>query len=305
MGFFKDIRDVSKQGKELGDYHGGMPTWKQAMSDFRGVADDRGQGEVLSKGTPSSAVVKGPPMPIEGDRFAMQILLDVTPPGGGSAYEVNYVFPAARMKAGLMPGQTVPIKVMPGDPQRVAVHWDAQKANIAAAGGDMAAAMQGMQNIYAGTPDVGGRARPGGLRRRRRLGRRVLGRAPAHVLGQRAERRGDLRAERRVGDEPVRPDGVAGDRDARAGLLDDVGADVAEHLAQRVVGVGAARGGGNARGVDEGHGPAVHLGPADRPVEQVLERARQRAGVLRRAEQHGVAGADGRPEPRDRGVERV
>jgi hypothetical protein len=154
MGFFKDIRDVSKQGKELGDYHGGMPTWKQAMSDFRGVADDRGQGEVLSKGTPSSAVVKGPPMPIEGDRFAMQILLDVTPPGGGAAYEVNYVFPAARMKAGLMPGQTVPIKVMPDDPQRIAVHWDAQKANIAAAGGDMAAAMQGMQNMYDGTADA-------------------------------------------------------------------------------------------------------------------------------------------------------
>jgi hypothetical protein len=64
------------------------------------------------------------------------------------------VFPAARMKAGLMPGQTVPIKVMPDDPQRIAVHWDAQKANNAAAGGDMAAAMQGMQNIYNGTPDA-------------------------------------------------------------------------------------------------------------------------------------------------------
>lgn len=154
MGFFKDIRDVSRQGKELGDYHGGMPTWKQAMSDFRAVADDRGQGEVLRDGTPAGALVKGPPMPVEGDRFAMQILLEVQPPGGGAPYEVNYVFPAARMKAGLMPGQTVPIKIHPDDPRRIAVHWGAQQANIAAAGGDLAAAQQGMQNLYASTPDA-------------------------------------------------------------------------------------------------------------------------------------------------------
>src|SRR3954447_13451172 len=128
-----------------------MPTWKQAVSDMKAVTDDRGQGEVLKEGTPASAIVKGPPMPIEGDRFAMQILLEVQPPDGRAPYEVTYVFPAARVKAGLMPGQTVPIKVMPGDPQRVAVHWDAQKANIAAAARDMAAAMQGMQNMSDGT----------------------------------------------------------------------------------------------------------------------------------------------------------
>lgn len=153
MGFFKDIRDVSKAGKDLGDYHGGMPSWKQAISDVKSLADDRGQGEILKHGTPANAVVKGPPMPVQGDRFAMQILLQVQPQNG-TPYDVTYVFPSARMKAGLMPGQTVPIKIDPADPQRVAVQWDAQKANIAAAGGDMAAAMQGMQNIYAGTADA-------------------------------------------------------------------------------------------------------------------------------------------------------
>ncbi len=50
MGFFKDLKDVTKQGKALGDHHGGMPSWKQGMSDFRAVTDDGGETEVLKQG---------------------------------------------------------------------------------------------------------------------------------------------------------------------------------------------------------------------------------------------------------------
>ena len=50
------------------------------------------------------------------------------------------------------------MKVMDDQPNAVAVQWDALKGSIAASGGDMAVAMQGIQNTYAGTADAAGRA---------------------------------------------------------------------------------------------------------------------------------------------------
>jgi membrane protease subunit (stomatin/prohibitin family) len=47
---------------------------------------------------------------------------------------------------------------MADDPMAVAVQWDALKGSIAASGGDMNVAMQGIQNTYAGTADTAGRA---------------------------------------------------------------------------------------------------------------------------------------------------
>jgi hypothetical protein len=148
MGFFKDMKDL----KKLGDHHGGMPSWKQAMGDVRAVADDRGEGEILDKGVPAKAIVKGFPMPVPNDKFAMQVPLEVHPPNG-EPYEMNYVYPTARTKAAMTVGMEVPVKVMPDDPSRVAVQWDAQQANIAAQGGDMAAVMSGFQSTYGNTAD--------------------------------------------------------------------------------------------------------------------------------------------------------
>lgn len=149
MGFFKDMNDL----KKLGDHHGGMPSMKSAFKDIRAVADDRGEGEVIEKGLPTRAVAKSFAEPVPGDRFAMHILLDVYPPDGGSPYPIDYVFPTTRMKAAITVGMEIPVKVHPDDPQRIAVQWDAQQANIAAAGGDMAAVMQGMGNTYGAAAD--------------------------------------------------------------------------------------------------------------------------------------------------------
>jgi hypothetical protein len=149
MGFFKDMKDL----KKLGDHHGGMPSMKQAMGDIRAVADDRGEGEILEKGIAAKAVVKGFPMPVPNEKFAMQVPLEVHPPSG-APYELNYVFPTARQKAAMTVGMEVPIKIHPEDPQRIAMQWDAQQASIAAAGGDMNAVMQGMQATYGGAADA-------------------------------------------------------------------------------------------------------------------------------------------------------
>ncbi len=142
MGLFKGIRDV----KRMSDHHGGMPSVRQSFKDIGALADDRGESEVMKKGYPAKGVAKGFAEPVPGDRFAMQIPIEVHPPGGGAPYTVNYVFPTTRMKAAVTVGMEIPVKVHPDDPSRIAVQWDAQQASIAASGGDQAAVMQGMQS---------------------------------------------------------------------------------------------------------------------------------------------------------------
>jgi hypothetical protein len=153
MGFFKAM----KGAKELGDYHGGMPRMRDAFKSMEALSDDRGEKAVLKNGVPTKATVQGFTTPVPNDPFAMQIPLDVEPPGGGTTYRVDYVFPTARMKAAVTVGMVVPVKVDPADPQKIAVQWDAQKAEIAAAGGDMAAVTAGLANTYAGTADAAAR----------------------------------------------------------------------------------------------------------------------------------------------------
>ncbi len=144
MGLFKGMKDL----KDLSDHHGGMPSMRDSFKDIGKMADDRGEKEVLKDGVPAKAVAKGFAEPVPGDRFAMQIPLEIHPPDGGEPYQINYVFPTTRMKAAITVGMEIPVKVLPDDPQRVAVQWDAQQASIAAAGGDMAAVTAGMQNTY-------------------------------------------------------------------------------------------------------------------------------------------------------------
>ena len=156
MGIFKDGFKAVKGAKELGDYHGGMPSIKGSFKDIAALSDDQGQGEILKQGTPTKARVNGFPMQV--DKFTMGVEIDVFPPEGGDPYKVQYTFPTARMKTMLSVGMEVPVKVMPDDPMAVAVQWDALKGSIAASGGDMAVAMQGIQNTYSGTADAAGRA---------------------------------------------------------------------------------------------------------------------------------------------------
>jgi hypothetical protein len=143
MGLFKGIRDV----KRMSDHHGGMPSIGGAFRDIGALADDRGEHDILKKGTPAKAIAKGFAEPIPGDRFGMKIPLEVHPPGG-TPYMVEYVFPTTRMTAAITVGMELPIKISPDDPMKIAVQWDAQKANIAAHGGDMAYVMEGMQATY-------------------------------------------------------------------------------------------------------------------------------------------------------------
>ena len=117
------------------------------------------------------------------------------------------------------------------------------------------------------------------------------------VGAERLEHLGDPAPNPGVGDQPVGHP-VAGDSDVRAGLRDDVGVDRAKDGLERLVRLGRpGRGGGR---VHPRHRLAVHLRPAHRPVEQVLERAgaaRRRTRACRRAPRRPrrSAGAGRRP----------
>jgi len=91
MGFFKDARKGMKDAKDLGNYHGGMPSVRGAFKDISALADDRGEGEILKNGIPAKGVVKGFTEPVQGDRFAMHIPIEVHPPEG-EPYVVDHVF---------------------------------------------------------------------------------------------------------------------------------------------------------------------------------------------------------------------
>jgi hypothetical protein len=147
MGFFKDLKNMKDTAAE----HGGMPSWSEARRDISAVFDDRGERDILKSGTSAMAKVKGFTMPVQGDRFAMQVPLEIHPPSG-QPYEINYVFNASRMQAPLSAGMEVPVKISTDDPQQVAVQWDALMADVAASGGAMNAAMEG---LAAAGPDVG------------------------------------------------------------------------------------------------------------------------------------------------------
>jgi hypothetical protein len=153
MGLFKDMKGALGGAKNLGDHHGGMPSIGGAFKDVKALSDDRGEGEVLKNGTPAKAIVKSFATPSPTEKFAMQIELEIHPPGG-APYQITYVYPTARQKAAMSVGMEIPVKYLPDDLARVAVQWDALKGSIAAAGGDMAAVMGGLQNTYSGTADA-------------------------------------------------------------------------------------------------------------------------------------------------------
>ena len=150
--------------------------------------------------------------------------------------------------------------------------------------------------------------RPVGVRRRGRCGRgrrRRRRRWPAPAPGGRRRHRDGV--EQHAPPAPRWPATVAGigvapvgvglrARRGDAEVGDDVGALPRQRLDQVLAGERPA---GRA-GAEDGHRLGVQLARPDDPVERVLDRAGQRAGVLGRGDQHGVGGGDPLPPPLDR-----
>jgi putative oligomerization/nucleic acid binding protein len=149
MGFLRDMKNIRETTAE----HGGMPSMKDVRRDISSTFDDRGEREILQTGIAAKGVVRGFTTPVPGDRFAMQIPIEVHPPDG-LPYTIDYVFPTVRMQAAITAGMEIPIKIDRENPQRIAVQWDAQKASIAAAGGSQAAVLDGLATTYGGAANA-------------------------------------------------------------------------------------------------------------------------------------------------------
>lgn len=149
MGIFKTFKNINETAKE----HGGMPNLAASYRDIEKIFDDGGEREILKSGVAAKAIVRGFPTPVAGSRFAMKIPIEVHPPQG-EPYTIDYVFPTVRMQAAISAGMEIPVKIDRENPQRVAVQWDAQKAAIAAAGGQEEAVLEGLAKTYGGAANA-------------------------------------------------------------------------------------------------------------------------------------------------------
>jgi hypothetical protein len=142
VGLFKSIKDLSsvtKQAKEMqrqqqeeAGYKPGLGGQMQQMGDMIGQANeqlkeltDQGsdQNRILAEGIAGTAVIVAMGTPERGaQRFNLDLDLEVHV-SGRSPYRVanQYIVPAS---APLGQGVTLPVKVDPNDPAKIAIDWD-------------------------------------------------------------------------------------------------------------------------------------------------------------------------------------
>jgi hypothetical protein len=107
-----------------------LPTPDEARQSLGHATDDSFELDLQRRGTSARATVVALPESMPDDRFQLRMPLDVEPEGGGTAYRVDCVFPAARPIDRLAVGIWLPIKVDPDDRERVAVVWNLWLADL-------------------------------------------------------------------------------------------------------------------------------------------------------------------------------
>jgi hypothetical protein len=102
----------------------GIPGATEELLGGSDEADDSLELDLQSRGISARATVVALPEPLPGDPSRSRMPLDVEPPGGGPTQRVDCVFPASRPVDKLAVGNWLPIKIDPGDSERVAVVWN-------------------------------------------------------------------------------------------------------------------------------------------------------------------------------------
>jgi hypothetical protein len=145
VGLFKsmkDLSDLTKQAKQLQrqqqeeqGYEPGFKGQMQQMGDMLSSANEQladltGQSEerseILANGIPGEGVIVAHGTPERGAQwFNLDIDMEIHV-SGRQPYRVNnqYMVPAG---AALGQGVTVPIKVDPNDPSKIAIDWESAK----------------------------------------------------------------------------------------------------------------------------------------------------------------------------------
>jgi putative oligomerization/nucleic acid binding protein len=142
VGLFKGMKDMAgltKQAKKLQEqqqqeagYKPGFGGQMQQMGDMLGQANeqlkeltdqDSDTNRILAEGIDGTAVIVGMGTPIRGaQRYNLDLDLEVHV-SGRAPYRVanQYIVPAS---APLGQGVTLPVKVDPNDPAKIAIDWD-------------------------------------------------------------------------------------------------------------------------------------------------------------------------------------
>jgi hypothetical protein len=142
VGLFKGMKDlasITKQGKQLQEqqqkdagYKPGLGGQMEQMGDMLGQANEQlkeltDQGSdtnrILAEGIAGTATIIGMGTPARGaQKFNLDLDLEVHV-SGRAPYRVanQYIVPAS---APLGQGVTLPIKVDPNDPAKIAIDWD-------------------------------------------------------------------------------------------------------------------------------------------------------------------------------------
>jgi hypothetical protein len=107
----------------------GIPTPTEEPSADH-PAGDSVELDLQRRGTSARATVATLPTPLPDDRCRLRMPLVVEPPGGGTSYRVDCVFPATRPVDKLAVGIWLPIKIDPDDRERVAVVWNLWLADL-------------------------------------------------------------------------------------------------------------------------------------------------------------------------------
>ncbi len=150
MGLFKSMKDLSsltKQAKQLqrqqqqeAGYKPGFGGQMAQMGDMLSQANDQladitgNQGDrarILAEGIGGTATIAGMGTPARGAQwFNLDLDLEVSVPGR-QAYRVanSFMVPAS---ASLGQGVTLPVKVDPNDPAKIAIDWDSAPTGPAA-----------------------------------------------------------------------------------------------------------------------------------------------------------------------------
>lgn len=150
MGLFKSMKDLSsltKQAKQLqrqqqqeAGYKPGFGGQMAQMGDMLSQANDQladitgnqgDRGRILAEGIGGTATIVGMGTPARGAQwFNLDLDLEVSVPGR-QAYRVtnSFMVPAS---ASLGQGVTLPVKVDPNDPAKIAIDWDSAPTGPAA-----------------------------------------------------------------------------------------------------------------------------------------------------------------------------
>jgi hypothetical protein len=134
MGFFKDVKNLKKQAKEIQEQTGykrpsiseAMHQASDAMSMASGmIAEQQASAQLLQTGVPGTATLnqfRDTGMTVN-DNPTVELDLTVQTEGGQPTHVVHSEMIPRLLIPRLVPGASLPVRVDAADPNKIAIDW--------------------------------------------------------------------------------------------------------------------------------------------------------------------------------------